>query len=323
MSKLDKKDLKLLEMLDINFKVTNSQIAKELNLSKQSVEYRIKKLETSGIILGYYPVINFSKLGFFYVRVMICLQNISEEEKNNFFKYLKSVKELFWIYHIAGPYDLGIAFLVKDLQEYKKIMEEIYDKYGKYVQRQEESILINLFYLSYSFSQVKSKKLICVQSSPISKTYELDDVEYKILKELCNKKRVSIVDISNSLSLSLKVVSYRLKKMDEDKIILTYRAIIDYKKLNLDYYKLFFKLSNYSKLKIKEFKKYLMAHKKVIYLVEAIGISEKIDIEILVNSNEELLLFIDELRQAFPNLINSYEIIISREILKTSYFPEK
>ena len=66
-----------------------------------------------------------------------------------------------------------------------------------------------------------------------------------------------------------------------------------------------------------------MSHKKVIYLVEAIGISEKVDIEILVNSNEELLLFIDELREAFPNLINSYEIIISREILKTSYFPEK
>ena len=66
-----------------------------------------------------------------------------------------------------------------------------------------------------------------------------------------------------------------------------------------------------------------MSHKKVIYLVEAIGISVKVDIEILVNSNEELLLFIDELREAFPNLINSYEIIISREILKTSYFPEK
>jgi len=63
--KLDIKDKKILYELDVNCKQTNAQIAKKVGLSRDSVGYRIKKLERESFILGYRTLINFRKLGIF------------------------------------------------------------------------------------------------------------------------------------------------------------------------------------------------------------------------------------------------------------------
>ena len=41
---LDKRDLKILQILDFNARTTYSKIAKKLKISKQAVEYRINNL---------------------------------------------------------------------------------------------------------------------------------------------------------------------------------------------------------------------------------------------------------------------------------------
>ncbi len=320
--KLDKKDTLLLEILETNYRTTNSEIAKKLNISKQNVEYRIKKLEKEEIISGYYPVLNFGKLGYFYIRITFSLQHMLENKKNELFQYLKNKEEFFWVFHLSGPCDIGAALLVKDFKTYKEKINELYDKFGEYISNQEETIMTTLRYYSYPYSKENSKRLLCSQQTPSSEIISLDETDEMIFKSLCSDKRLSVVEISNTLNLTSKIISYRIKKMIEQEIILAFRAIIDYKKIGFEYYKLFIKLSSYDSSKVKDFKKFLASHNKVLYEVEAIGISDKIDIEVLVSSNSELLEFQDELRREFPELIVSFETMIFRENIKTSYFPK-
>jgi len=61
MENLDLKDRKILYYLDINSRQSNSDIAKKVGLSKEVVNYRIKRLEKEGIIKGYYTVLDFYK----------------------------------------------------------------------------------------------------------------------------------------------------------------------------------------------------------------------------------------------------------------------
>jgi Lrp/AsnC family leucine-responsive transcriptional regulator len=319
---LDKKDTLLIEFLESNCRITNSEIAKRLNISKQNVEYRIKKLELQGIIKGYYPVINFGKLGYYYIRITFSLQHALDTKSQELFQYLKEKKEFFWVFHISGHGDIGAALLVKDLDDYKEHINELYQEFGEYISNLEETIVTSLNYYSYSYSKESTKQLLCTQKTPKKEIENLDKTDEMIFKTLCSDKRLSVVEIAHQLDLTSKIVSYRIKKMVENKVILAFRAIIDYKKLGLEYYKLFIKLNSYDSLKVKELKTFLAQHKSVLYEIEAIGISDKIDIEVLVQSHNALLEFQDELRREFPELIVSFDTLIFRENIKTSYLPK-
>ena len=61
---MDKKDLRILELLAQNCRLTNQIISKAVNISKDAVKYRIKNLEENKVILNYALIVNNFKLGF-------------------------------------------------------------------------------------------------------------------------------------------------------------------------------------------------------------------------------------------------------------------
>ena len=63
MEKLDLKDRKILYQLDLNCRQSNTQIGKKVGLSKEVVNYRIKRMQDFGIINNFWTAINSLKLG--------------------------------------------------------------------------------------------------------------------------------------------------------------------------------------------------------------------------------------------------------------------
>ena len=63
MESLDVKDRKILYELDFNSRQSNSKIGKKVGLHKNVVNYRIKRMEKSGIISNYYTMIDTFKIG--------------------------------------------------------------------------------------------------------------------------------------------------------------------------------------------------------------------------------------------------------------------
>src|SRR3989344_4558251 len=76
---LDAKDRKILYELDINSRQASSKIAKKVGLSKQVVNFRIKRLIKEKLISFFYTVIDISKLGFAVHKIFLRLQNIDSE----------------------------------------------------------------------------------------------------------------------------------------------------------------------------------------------------------------------------------------------------
>ena len=56
--KLDEIDLKILKVLQANGRITNSDLAKQVELSPPPVLERVKKLEKSGIIKRYVALVD-------------------------------------------------------------------------------------------------------------------------------------------------------------------------------------------------------------------------------------------------------------------------
>ena len=60
---MDETDLKILRLLQENARATLAHISGEIGLSSPSIKDRIDKMEREGVILGYRPILDYSKLG--------------------------------------------------------------------------------------------------------------------------------------------------------------------------------------------------------------------------------------------------------------------
>ena len=85
---LDAKDRKILYELDINSRQASSEIAKKVGLSKQVVNFRIKRLIKEKLISFFYTVIDISKLGFTVHKIFLRLQNIDSEKEKALINFL-------------------------------------------------------------------------------------------------------------------------------------------------------------------------------------------------------------------------------------------
>ena len=78
---LDNVDKKLLYLLDQNCRQSTTQLAKQLRIHRNVVLYRIKRLEDTHIIRGYFTDIDTAKMGYTTFRILLNLSNYSKEDE--------------------------------------------------------------------------------------------------------------------------------------------------------------------------------------------------------------------------------------------------
>jgi Lrp/AsnC family leucine-responsive transcriptional regulator len=98
---IDDVDRKILKKLQENARITNAQIARELNLAPSGIHERIKKLERQGFIRGYHAELNSEKLdycvtAFLMIRTDDRVGSLASANK------LAEIEEIQEVHHIAG-----------------------------------------------------------------------------------------------------------------------------------------------------------------------------------------------------------------------------
>lgn len=140
--KIDEIDLKILQLLDENGRMSYVDIGKVLNLSRVSIRERVSQLTENGVIEKFTVVINSDKVGksvsaFFEVDCEpASLVNVAETLANN-----PSVASC---YQMTGPSTLHMHVLVEDFSKLENfINEELYSLEG--ITRVASHILLRRF----------------------------------------------------------------------------------------------------------------------------------------------------------------------------------
>ena len=92
MVNLDLKDRKILYQLDLNCRQSNTQIGRQVGLSKEVVNYRIKRMQDLGVINNFWTAINSLKLGYYAFRIYINFLDVDPDKKNEIIQYFKNYK---------------------------------------------------------------------------------------------------------------------------------------------------------------------------------------------------------------------------------------
>lgn len=120
MSDLDQIDLKLLELLQQNGKMTTKEIAQHVNLSPTPVYERIRRLEREGIIQKYVALVKAEKVG--KGLIVFCDITLKEHTKEIGYQFVQDIMSLKYVsecYNISGDYDFRLKVMVKDMKYYQ------------------------------------------------------------------------------------------------------------------------------------------------------------------------------------------------------------
>lgn len=119
---LDRYDRSLLQVLQREGRITNSELAARVHLSESACLRRVRNLETLGLIEGYAAVINQQRAGCpVDVFVSITLERQERADLRAFEEAIRKVPEVMECYLMSGEYDYFVRVVVADTADFERV----------------------------------------------------------------------------------------------------------------------------------------------------------------------------------------------------------
>ncbi len=318
MIKLDAKDKKILYQLDVNARQPVSAIAKKVGLSREVVDYRVKSLEKIGVIEGYYTVIDIAKLGYMYCRVFMRVSGISPAQEKAILDYGRNSQFIRWITLSDGKWNITFVIYVKTLADFENAYDDLRFKLGKYFQDHHVSMAFKIYHFKHNYLFGTEDYSEDVLGS--LRSVKADKTDYAILRAIAQNARIPLLHISKSLGITPTSVNGRIKRLQREGVILSFKAKINAILLGYDHYKVFLLFHNMTKQKQKEVLTYLKFHPNVIYITKAFGVSD-LEFEIMLKGRNELQEFMSRFAHRFSDVIKDYETVYDYSEPLITYLP--
>ncbi len=315
----DAKDRAILRELFNNARASYSSIAKKVRLSEESVNYRIKRMLDQGLVTGFNTIIDVKKIGFQIYFVYLKLRNIGMDFENKIIEYLKNDNNTAWIVKCLGSYDFIIKVFAKNIDDLNFIVKNIESKFSNHIDSFFIDTLIEEKAIPFSFLyQTKETEFYSIKSES---NIKMDNTDIKILKTLANNARLSTTDLANNLKISRELIKYRLKKLEENKIITKYRPDVWPKKIGYNWYFLIFKIGFIDKETQRKLQSYIVNHPNVTYFYKTIGSSD-IQVEVRMKTTLELNDTLMKIRGILKDSLKHHDVQIILNEHKYTYFPD-
>jgi Lrp/AsnC family leucine-responsive transcriptional regulator len=122
---LDIFDHKMIRALSKNGRITVTDLAQQIGLSKTPCQLRLKKLLDRGYIVGFRAVIDPVKLGLEHVAfAQVKLSDTREDALQAFKNEVRGIPEVEECHMIAGSFDYLLKIRTTDIRRYREILGE-------------------------------------------------------------------------------------------------------------------------------------------------------------------------------------------------------
>ena len=123
--KLDHFDHKIIRALTDNARISITELSSIVNLSRNAVSYRIKKLETIGVIKGYTTILNNELDDEKSVVASIMVYRKNRMRNNEVIEYANKVPEVKSCYIVSGEHDVFLLLKAPSQKRINEIWQDI------------------------------------------------------------------------------------------------------------------------------------------------------------------------------------------------------
>ncbi len=122
---LDTIDRKILKALQADGRMTITELAETVSLSKTPCTERVRRLEREGYITGYRAMIDAAHVGLdTLVFVQVSLERTTTNILDRFNSEVKRIPEVEAAHMIAGGFDYLLKVRTSDIVEYRRVLAE-------------------------------------------------------------------------------------------------------------------------------------------------------------------------------------------------------
>ena len=122
---LDRFDDAILRVLAVEGRISATELARRIGLSKSPTQARMKRLEDAGIITGYRANLDPIRMGLAHVAfVEVRLSDTREAALQAFNKAVMAVPEVEQCHMIASRFDYLLKVRTADIQDYRRVLAE-------------------------------------------------------------------------------------------------------------------------------------------------------------------------------------------------------
>lgn len=119
---LDRFDRTILQVLQTEGRISNTELAQRVNLSESACLRRVRALEESGLIERYAAMLNQQKAGLpVNVFVNITLDRQDEPDLRKFEESVRKIPEVMECYLMTGDYDYTLRVVVSDTADFERV----------------------------------------------------------------------------------------------------------------------------------------------------------------------------------------------------------
>ena len=302
---MDKTDLKILLELDKNPRISLSQLARSVRISKEKAQYRFKQLVKKNILTGFYAFVNLAKLGYQTHKILIKYKSVTNEVQEEIKEYILDHNVVAWAGYCEGTWDLVITTVTPTSRDLMDFYTSFFNKFGRYFKQKEILIPIDDHILNEKYLSdgcFISKKRLDFHTDKTA----VDETDRKIITEISINSRATFTEIGEKLGVNYWTIAQRYKKLASQDLIMALKPRIDFRKLGLSYYHLLIEL-NHEEIKDKIIS-YYVQHKSCIMIMNHAG-HYSLHLEFVLRKDEMNEVIID-LRERFGEGIMSYEPLL-------------
>lgn len=326
MYKLDLKDRRILAALDMNARMPIGELANQVGVSRQVASYRINQLQKEGVVIGAVTIFDSVVAGFGWFRVLMRLNGTSK--KDEAVKFLSNHPHTLWVGEVGGNWDIVVNFIAKDTYKFNSILEEFLGKYGNDVAAYESLVYVHVLDQprAYLLEDKTDKRGQTTEPLEFDHTMRynpeitLDKTDKDMINELTRDAFTPNYRIAAKIGVSDKTVLARIKRMEQNGLILGYRLAVHPSSIGYESYMIFLGIHNLQSERENELQKFVRSMPNVTYIVKHIG-RWRIGIEVEVKNRIEFQNILVSIRDRFGDIISEFETFPIFKDHAINYFP--
>ncbi len=121
--KITETDLKIIKALQIDARTSFTNLAEELNVSKNTISNRVRLLKENGVITGSLLLVNLNKFGYGCIATLGI--KVVPSKLDDVLKHIKSIPGADFCSDGIGSYNLVVFLFLKNTEALKQIIDAI------------------------------------------------------------------------------------------------------------------------------------------------------------------------------------------------------
>ena len=120
---LDRIDYKIIQALEQDGRMSNTQLAETINLSQSQCLRRLRQLEDIGVIQGYQAKVDYQKLGYSIVAwTLVTVSKETAQARDRVMAFLTQQSAAINVHGVTGDVDLIVEICAKDMSQFTDLV---------------------------------------------------------------------------------------------------------------------------------------------------------------------------------------------------------